>query len=453
MNPTSLIKSLLAATVVAVPTSLPLVSASSDPVRVDARLDRPAVFADHDGRVVVQIEILPEELSSAKERPPVNLALVLDRSGSMSGGKINQAVAAARTAVRLLGPRDIISVVIYDDRTETLAEAGPADAEYRETIRERLGRVVPRGHTAIYDGLNHAAAELRKFAREGYVNRMVLLSDGLANRGPSTPSDFERLARALAGEDFIVSTVGLGLGFNEDIMTVLASAGQGNTYFAENADDLTWIFERELGDLLSVAATDVEITVRSREGVRLLRGIGREAEMEADSTARFHIPQFFGGMKKLALLEVSVPARPDGVELDLVDIEVAYRLGGEGGILRKQIVVPVRYEARAEKVAALVEDEVVANVALNRIAESKAQAISYADAGENRRAAKTLRETVDDLRSEYDSFGASVAVEEPAAGIDEDAAEIEDRGLSNRARKQYRTDSYQTVNQQAPDSP
>ena len=422
---------------------------SSGPsVRVDARLDRPVVYAGSPGKVVVQIDLSPEAMAPSADRVPVNLALVLDRSGSMSGGKMARAIDAAELAVSRLSPEDIVSVVIYDDRIDTLAEASPASLEYKALIQRKLRGVGARGSTAIYGGLSQAAAELRKFAREGYVNRIVLLSDGLANRGPRSVSDFEGLARAFAAEDFIVSTIGLGLDYDEDIMTALAAAGQGNTYFVETAADLPRIFEKELGDVLSVAATSVEIIIRPRAGVRVIRGIGRKADLGDGSAVRVRIPQLYGGLDKFALLELEVPAGETGERRELLDIEVSYReaLGGE--VRRREIVVPVTYSEREETVAASVQKDVVGNVAVNRIAESRVRAVEHADAGNRRQAGDVLRSAADELRRDYDRFGAADVVAPASAPLAGEAAEIEESGLSRRARKEYKSGSYQTVNQQ-----
>lgn len=421
---------------------------SDDSIKIDARLDRPVIHANQTGKVVVQIEILPDEIISRVDRAPVNLGLVLDRSGSMRGEKMDRAIDAARLAVAQLGPQDIISVVIYDNEIETIAPAGKAANEYRESIRRELAKVTARGNTAIYGGLTQAAAELRKFGKEGYVNRLILLSDGLANQGPSAPSDFERLANAFANEDFIVSTVGLGMDFNEDIMTTLAAAGQGNTYFVETAADLPRIFERELGDALNVAATDVEITVRGREGIRVVRGIGREAELDENRVARLRIPQVYGGWDKLALLELEVPPGKAGESRELIDIEVAYRVVGSDEVSKQVLVVPVTFSEAREKIVEAVQEDVVVNVASNRVAESKAQAIAFADKGDTDRASEVMRAAASDLVREYDSFGAAPTVAPMAAEVEEEAEEVSSLGLSNRKRKLYRSQSYQTVNQQ-----
>ncbi|MEM0965467.1 MAG: VWA domain-containing protein [Verrucomicrobiota bacterium] len=422
---------------------------AKDPVRIDVRLDRPVLHANQAGRVVVQIEVKPDEIDSEGQRTPVNLGLVLDRSSSMSGEKIVQAIEAASLAVGQLGPNDIVSVIVYDDTVDTIAPATKATREQRLSIQRMLERIRAKGSTALYYGLTQAAGELRKFSKDGYVNRLVLLSDGLANVGPSAPSDFQRLATSLAAEDLIVSTVGLGKNFNEDVMTTLAAAGQGNTYFVESARDLPRIFEQELGDVLSVAATDVEITIRSRDGVRVLRGIGREASIEDSRVATVKMPQVYGGLNKLALIEVEVPAGEEGKRLELVDVEVAYRLAGNENVIRQEVVVPVSFSAEEERVTSAVQTQVVTNVVENRLAESKMEAIKLADKGELGLAASSLRVAVDELTIEYEPYAAEDPVFEVGESVALEADRIEEDGFSNKMRKQYRSESFQKVNQQS----
>ncbi len=416
-------------------------------LQVDAALDRPVVPANQVQDVVVQISIRPELVRSDRERPPVNLSLVLDRSGSMSGEKIEQAIQAAEVAVGRLGSRDRVSVIIYDNEVDTLVPSQFATRSNIAEIKRKLRRVTARGNTAIYAGLNQAAAELRRYSDEGYINRMVLLSDGLANSGPSSVADFRSLARALAGEDMVISTIGLGLGFNEDIMTTLAEAGQGNTYFVENADDLPRIFAGELGDALNVAATDIEIIVRPRGGARIIKSLGREAEIDGD-TARFRMPQVYSGLDKLALLEIRAPEGSVGTVEDLIEIEINYVPAGETRARSQQVSVPITYTDEAEQVVAAARVDVAQNVVNNRIAEAKEEAIAYADAGDREEAANRLRGVVGQITSDYGFLDEDV-VAAPAAEMNAEADEVEEEGLSNAKRKTYRSDSYQSRNQQS----
>ena len=414
---------------------------------VDAALDRPAVVANQSEDVVVQIKIRPQHIVSDRARPPVNLSLVLDRSGSMSGQKIEQAIQAAEVAVSRLGPRDRISIIIYDSEVETLVSSQLANRENIQAIKRRLRQVTARGNTAIYAGLNQAAAELRRYRDAGYIQRIILLSDGMANQGPSSVADFRALGRALAGEAMVISSIGLGLGFNEDIMTTLAEAGQGNTYFVEDADDLPRIFAGELGDALNVAATEIEIIVRPRGGARIIKSLGREAEMDG-GIARFRLPHVYSGLDKLALVEVSAPGGSVGTVEDLVEVEVNYRAAGEKRTRTQQVSVPIRYTQAVAEVLAAARKDIAQNVVDNRLAEAKEAAIAYVDAGNRDEAATRLRGAADQIAADYDFLGADF-VAAPAQAITQEADQVANEGLSNTKRKSYRSDSYQLKSQQS----
>jgi Ca-activated chloride channel family protein len=276
---------------------------------------------------------------------------------------------------------------------------------------------------------------------------MILLSDGLANTGPSRVADFRSLGRALAGEDMVISTIGLGLGFNEDIMTTLAEAGQGNTYFVENADELPRIFAGELGDALNVAATDIEIIVRPRGGARILKSVGREAEIKGD-IARFRMSQVYSGLDKLALLEIRVPEGRVGAVEDLIEIEVNYLPAGETRARSQQVSVPITYTEKVEQVAAAARKDIAQNVVENRVAEAKEAAIAYADAGDRDEAASRLREVVQKISADYGFLGGDF-VAAPSTEISQEADQVEALGLSNEKRKIYRAESYQSRNQQS----
>ncbi len=189
-------------------------------------LDRRVLPARGNQRVVVKVS-LDARRPKESARPPVNLAIVLDRSGSMTGAKLDKAKAAAIEAFRRLGPQDIFSMVVYDHNVETVVPAqSAANAEW---IEGRIRRIRPGGRTALFGGVSQGAAEIRKNISHKYVHRIILLSDGLANVGPSTPEDLERLGAALIKEDISVTTVGVGMDYNEDLMTRLSQKSDGHS--------------------------------------------------------------------------------------------------------------------------------------------------------------------------------------------------------------------------------
>ena len=223
----------------------------------------------------------------------------------MSGQKIEQAKEAAIQAVRRLGAKDIVSLVAYSSQAHTIIPAQPVGNP--EAFVALIRNIRSSGNTALYAGVNQGAAEIRKNLKGEYFHRVILLSDGLANVGPSTPDDLARLGRALIKEDISVSAVGLGQGYNEDLMTKLAQEGQGNLYFAESAQELPGIFDAEIGDALSVAARKTIIRIELVKGVRPVRLIGRQGVIRGNNV-EVEINQLYGGQEKFALLEVEVPA-------------------------------------------------------------------------------------------------------------------------------------------------
>ncbi|MBF0573751.1 MAG: VWA domain-containing protein, partial [Desulfamplus sp.] len=257
---------------------------SETTVVCNVETDRAILPAGNSQNVIIKvtldalpIEKIPASLnpsSSTPKRPPVNLSLVLDRSGSMSGSKIERAKDAAIEALQRLGKNDIFSLVVYDHNVDTTIVA--QSAQYTEGFIPQIRQIQPGGNTALFGGVSQGAAELRKNLGGRYINRMILLSDGIANVGPSTPDDLGRLGAALIKEDISVSTVGVGTDYNEDLMAKLAQNSDGNTYFVESSQDLPRIFTAELGDLLSVVARKIIIIIDMPKGVRPLRIIGRE---------------------------------------------------------------------------------------------------------------------------------------------------------------------------------
>ncbi len=199
-------------------------------VRLRIDLDRAVLPAESSDRAIIKICLDGLRRTRHDARPPVNLALVIDRSGSMSGEKLEKAKEAALEMLRRLSSDDVFSLVTFESGVQTLIEAQPVGNG--RAIERAINSIEAGGSTALFAGVSRGAAEVREYAGSGrYVNRIVLLSDGIANVGPSSPEDLGRLGAALAKENISVTTVGLGLDYNEDLMTRLAQRSDGNTYF------------------------------------------------------------------------------------------------------------------------------------------------------------------------------------------------------------------------------
>ncbi len=419
---------------------------SSEAVRVRVELDRPVLSADRTERAVIKIALDGLRLPRSETRPPVNLALVIDRSGSMSGDKIQNAKAAAIEAVRRLGPDDVFSLVTFDHEVETLVPA--TRVSDGRMIEARIRSIGARGNTAIFAGVTQGAAELRKQLEDRrYTHRLVLLSDGLANNGPSSPDDFARLGAALGREHISVSTIGVGLDYNEDLMTRLARRSDGNTYFVSASSDLPAIFNAELGDVLNVVARRVVVTVEFPSGVRPLSFVGREGAIRGQR-AEFELNQLYGGQEKFALVEVEVAATRAGEEREMASAMVVF----EDAVTQRSVNVAARGSARftavEREVVAAANRNVQTDYAVNVIAEAKDQAVVLVDSNRRDEAARQLRARTADLEK-IASVYANPAVSELAASNKKEADLLERDGLSNEGRKTYRAEAAQAKSQQS----
>ncbi|MDX6393754.1 MAG: Ca-activated chloride channel, partial [Streptosporangiaceae bacterium] len=170
----------------------------------------------------VLIRITPPQPEVHFPRPPLNLALVLDRSGSMAmGKKMPFAREASAFAVQQLLADDRVSVTTFDDRVEVIVPGGPA-ADKPEIVR-RIGHVQPRGSTDLHGGWAEGARQAEAARVDGGLNRVLLLSDGLANVGVTDPNTIATEARGLAARGVGTTTLGVGDSYNEDLLESMAS--------------------------------------------------------------------------------------------------------------------------------------------------------------------------------------------------------------------------------------
>jgi Ca-activated chloride channel family protein len=395
-------------------------------------------------KAVIKVTLDPPPPLENIERPAVNLSIVLDRSGSMSGQKLEKAKAAAIEALRHLGAEDIFSVVVYDHNVRTVVPA--RSARYVEWIERQIREIRSGGNTALFGGVSQGAAELRKNFGGRYVHRIILLSDGIANVGPSTPEDLGRLGAALIKEGISVTTVGVGTDYNEDLMTSLSRNSDGNSYFVESSADLPRIFAAELGDVLNVVAKKIHIVVECPDGVRPLTIIGREGRIRG-RTVELYLNQLYGGQEKYALIEVEVPGQNSGEEIHIASVNVSY----ENPLTQRNETASGRVSARFSDNKAEVNKsanvEVQRDYQLNLNAIAKDRAISLSDMGKKDEAVRELKKSAGQLRYLGRKYGDEKLLDE-AQEMEQQAEQIEEKGMTRKYRKSLRTDSYQMKHQQ-----
>jgi Ca-activated chloride channel family protein len=288
---------------------------AGETLRLNVVPERGCFFRDPGQEVVVKIDLTAVADHQKARRTPLNLAVVLDRSGSMTGAKIEKAKQAAMQLVDRLRPDDVFSLVVFSDQARVVVSA--QKVKDKDALKERIEDIAADGSTALYAGVKLGADQLDEYLSAKRINRIILLSDGLANVGPSTPRDLRRLGNQLAERGVSVTTMGVGDDYNEDLMAGLAEASDANYYYVKDAEKLPEIFAREFGELASVAVRDVRIEIVCPDGVRPLGFIGRPEKFDHQS-AVIHLSQFVPGQDRYLFLRCLVNReRPDVAQVNV----------------------------------------------------------------------------------------------------------------------------------------
>lgn len=418
-------------------------SAEAAPLKLGAELGKPILLANQKNTNYLKLSVTGFEREDAS-RTPVNLSLVIDRSSSMSGDKIAKAREAALLVLERLGTNDILSVVAYDNGVEVLVPA--TKVTDREMIAQRIRRIRPRGSTALFAGVSRGIEEVRKFLDDQRVNRVILLSDGQANVGPSSPNELGRLGAAAGKEGIAVTTIGLGLGYNEDLMEQLARRSDGNHAFAENGEALVKIFGYELGDVLSVVAQELSMTVKLAEGIRPVRVLNRDGEIHGQEVV-LGLNQLYAKQEKFFLLEIEVSPQGANTNLSAADVSLSYANMATGKTERTKDTVQLSF-TRSKNEVARAENRAVMVAAYESIAVAQnREAVALRDQGKVREAEKVLRDNAGWLQKKARKYKSKRLNTYSTKNLD-DASNLDERSW-NKQRKTMRKTQYELDSQQS----
>jgi Ca-activated chloride channel homolog len=388
-----------------------LTPAQSSEVKLSAGLGQ-TVIPTSGGKVYLRLslEALAHEVSES--RPPINVALVLDRSGSMRGARIEAAKEAARMALARLGHDDIASLVAYNHNVETLRPAGRLVSH--DSFTSAIDRLEADGRTALYAGVTEGGRQVERHLNDRQINRVILMSDGLANVGPSSPGELAKLGQILGSKGISVTTIGLGLGYNEDLMQRLALASDGNHAFAEHPEDLIRIFNAEFGDALSIAAQDIEIIIEVRAGFRPVRVLGRHADIEG-TRVKVRFNQLTALNERYLIVELDASASAPTPEVDVATIETGY-LDLQSGTRRKattRVAASVSDEKARQEASR--NNEIMSEITTQIATERSEKAVELRDKGDLSGARQLLEQNAAILAKSRATYAAGEAPASPAA--------------------------------------
>ncbi|MBD2110218.1 VWA domain-containing protein [Nodosilinea sp. FACHB-13] len=378
----------------------------------------------------VLVRITPPAVALESDRVPLNLSLVIDRSGSMQGQKMHYAREAARFAVENLLPCDRISVVLFDDRIETLVPSTLATD--KNTLLEKLRHVHSRGSTALHAGWVEGGVQVSQYLNPAQLNRVIVLSDGLANVGETRPDAIANDVHGLAQRGVSTTTLGIGNDYSEDLLAAMARSGDGNFFHIESAEQLPTIFETELSGLAATLGQRVSLGVKPGNGVTVMDVLN---DFEKTDTQRYKLPNLMVGSPIQVVVRLLVPALSQSCEL--MQVRLAWDDAEQPGrqVLRAGLELPL---VSAEQFSDFPADAAVQEqVALLMAARARREAVMFSDRGDYAAATDSLSRV-----------RVAMSAMPPSAMLMEEQATLEDlesdyqSGAIARARKKAYSQAY-----------
>ena len=309
------------------------VSGGADTITISTALSQSKVLQGGTGNVSVALTISAENMQPVTEEDmqPVDLVVVLDRSGSMHGQKLHDARTAVLHLLERLGPRDRLSVITYSNNVEILFPLLQVNDASKERLKALVRTIRAGGGTNLSSGLENGIAALVQAGGRDRQRKVILISDGLANHGITGPTELGAMAADGTEYNLAISTVGVGYDFNEIVMTTIADHGAGNYYYLESPQDIGSVFAKEFETARTVAAGGMEIRIPLRDGLKLVDAGGFPIKLQ-NSGAVIYPGTILAGQRRQIFLSYQVPTEQERT-LSLGTIEVSYQLEGATGLV------------------------------------------------------------------------------------------------------------------------
>jgi Ca-activated chloride channel family protein len=401
-------------------------------VQASVKLDHSVLAIDGEHDVHALIEIVVPERPDEENRVPLELALVLDGSGSMAGRKLEVAKRCASWLLTRLRATDQLAVVTYDDEVRLLAPLAPGTSE---TTRA-LSLVQPGGQTNLSGGAPRAGGAAGRNGNA--VRKILLLSDGLANVEVTDRPSLAALAASAYKQGVGTTTIGFGTDFDEDLMTALADAGGGAAHFAETPDAAPAIFAQELEGLTQVVAQNVSIEIRPHAAVQVLGVLNEYPAVPVDGGVQVELGDAYAGERRRVVLAFHVPHLAALGPVAVAELALRYVSVGDE-IAHHELTIPiVANVVSADEASRAVPDaEVREEVLVLRAANARDEAIRLADAGEFDAAQATLFKVAEELRD----AGLDALIDE-AAVLDTASGMVTSLSYDGSSRKNLNYDSW-----------
>jgi len=349
--------------------------ARGDAVTLEASASSRYLRADTRAPVLVEVAVGVRPLERAG-RPPANLALVVDTSGSMEGKPIEDARAAATALLDALSPKDRLAVVVFNSKTDVLLSSTLIDDADLKDVRAKIAAIPAEGTTDMASGLEAGVREVAAHLDADGINRVILLGDGV----PNDASRMGAIAQSAAASGVSVTALGLGPDYNETLMGRLAQVTGGRFQYVEDSSKVASFFKEEVARLQRTYARDAWLELTAGPGVAIDGVIGQATE-RTSTGVRVHVGDLALGEKMDVVVKLTVDERKAGAAVELMDAVLRFTEGTGGAAAERRAFVGAHATSDPAKVSS------------GRNAEVEAAAVRAQDAADTLERIRIARES------------------------------------------------------------
>lgn len=334
-----------------------------------------------------------------KTRVPAAVSIVVDVSGSMGGDKIVHARGAARSFINGLSDGDLVSLIAFSDSAREIISSTALNASTRQMVLAAVDGLQPEGGTNMFDGLRLGEGRAVTAPASHSVRRIVLISDGKANVGPASADVLGALAQRGAERGVQITSVGVGVDYDESTLNALAINSSGRLYHLSEPREMPAILEKELALLQGTAATEAFVEIVPAPGVQLLGVNGARTRWASDGALRVDLGTMFAGQHREMLVRARLTAPSDGKHA-LASVRLHFRDPADGNLERVQEVV-ARYEVTpdAQRVAASQNARTMTIAAMMDAGQATVEAAQQVNSGDFEAADKKLAQAEEKLKA------------------------------------------------------